>query len=124
MTGARIGVDVILRDAEGRILLHRRSDDNSWSLIGGWMENGETPDQAVRREAREESGLVIEVDELKDVCIRPEGTVHLTYLGHAVSGNLQFSDESFELRYWEFGEVPNWHHDHKIRIGRILQTEK
>ena len=44
-------------DAEGRILLMRRSDNRLWVMPGGIMEVGETPAAAVVREAWEETGV-------------------------------------------------------------------
>lgn len=50
---------IILYDDKKRILLQHRSDDATylpgyWAFFGGGIEPGETPEQAVRREAIEE----------------------------------------------------------------------
>jgi mutator protein MutT len=55
------GVDGIVRDEDGRILITRRSDDGEWDLPGGSVEPGETPAEALTREVREETGLVVRV---------------------------------------------------------------
>lgn len=44
-------------DKENRLLLHQRSDNQSWGLPGGFMELGETVQEAARREVFEETGL-------------------------------------------------------------------
>lgn len=51
------GVAAVVRDASGRVLLHRRSDDGSWSLPAGAIDPGETPADAIVREVAEETGL-------------------------------------------------------------------
>ena len=51
------GVAAIIRDEAGRVLLQKRSDDGSWSLPAGAIDPGESPAQAVVREAYEETGL-------------------------------------------------------------------
>ncbi len=52
----------VVQDAQGRYLITRRSLDKawapgSWEVTGGGVLAGETPDQAVVREVREEVGL-------------------------------------------------------------------
>jgi ADP-ribose pyrophosphatase YjhB (NUDIX family) len=52
----------IVHDAHGRLLLIRRGRDphrGRWSLPGGRIEAGESPEQAVERELREETGLAV-----------------------------------------------------------------
>ena len=53
-------VGAVVLDAAGRLLLIRRGHDphrGLWSLPGGRIEAGESPEQAVVREVREETGL-------------------------------------------------------------------
>jgi 8-oxo-dGTP diphosphatase len=47
----------LLRDEEGRVAIVRSA--RGWFLPGGGIERGESPEEAVVREAREECGLVI-----------------------------------------------------------------
>src|SRR5215831_14004751 len=61
------GACVIVRDGEGRVLLEHRGDDGTWDLVGGSMEPGETFEQTVRREAREEIGIEIGALEVFEV---------------------------------------------------------
>ena len=55
------GVTAVIRDAD-RFLLARHSHSGLWSLIGGAVEPGEEPFDAVAREVREETGARIRVD--------------------------------------------------------------
>ena len=48
---------VIIENDAGEILLQKRKDNGRWAIVGGCMEMGETFEDAVRREAKEESGL-------------------------------------------------------------------
>ena len=49
---------VLFRSPEGKVLLTRRTDvGNLWAVPGGRIEEGETAEDAARREAQEETGL-------------------------------------------------------------------
>ncbi len=55
-------VGAVVHDDAGRLLLVRRGRDphrGRWSLPGGRVEAGESPEQAVEREVLEETGLVV-----------------------------------------------------------------
>lgn len=51
-----VSVKGVVLDEDGRVLLGR-NDRDEWELLGGRLESGESPDEAVRREIREEAGL-------------------------------------------------------------------
>jgi 8-oxo-dGTP pyrophosphatase MutT (NUDIX family) len=51
------GVAAVIKNERGQILLHRRADNDQWSLPAGAIDPGETPAQAIEREVREETGL-------------------------------------------------------------------
>jgi len=60
-------VTAIIRNAEGKILLQKRVDpdiptaDGKWELPGGKINPGETPEDAIIRECREETGYTISI---------------------------------------------------------------
>ena len=64
---AWISTDALITNNEGKILLIKRAKEEEvfpemWGLIGGFMECGETVEECVRREVREEIGI-----EIKDI---------------------------------------------------------
>jgi 8-oxo-dGTP diphosphatase len=73
-------VGAVVHDPAGRLLLIRRGHAphaGSWSLPGGRVEAGETSEQAVEREVREETGLEVRAgDAVGRVLIRGDGVVY------------------------------------------------
>ena len=56
--GMTLGVRGVATDARGRVLLVRHTYLNGWWLPGGGVDGGETCQDAVVREMREETGLI------------------------------------------------------------------
>ena len=120
----QIGVDVIIEGENGDILLIQRKDDGRWSLPGGWVKENETPDGAIKRETFEETGFVIELDNIGDVHVRQTGSVHITYFGHKKAGGLYpDSPEAKQILFRSLDEVKKWHADHEMRIKRAMERK-
>lgn len=64
MSDLSIAAGVVLRDAEGAVLLLRRPT-GEWGIAGGKGEAGETAVQAAIREVAEETGLVLQPEQLR-----------------------------------------------------------
>lgn len=54
-------VDAIIETEGGVVLIERKNPPFGWAIPGGFVDYGETVEDAVRREAREETGLDIEI---------------------------------------------------------------
>ena len=59
--GYRVGVLGVLRRPDGRVLLVDQPYVDGWSLPGGDLKRGESVQQGLRRELREELGLDLPV---------------------------------------------------------------
>lgn len=53
-----VGARSVMRDAEGRLLLIKRSDNGLWAVPAGGMELGDSIRECAIREAYEETGLL------------------------------------------------------------------
>jgi ADP-ribose pyrophosphatase YjhB (NUDIX family) len=101
----RIAAYGVCRDDEQRILLARAApfltQRGRWFLPGGGVQHGEDPRDTVRREIKEESGLIVVLgplfDVISDVRTIPDGTslhtVRLIYLVDSWHGTLQAEED-------------------------------
>ncbi len=114
-------VDTIIEVSGGVVLIRRRYPPPGWALPGGFVEYGETLATAAIREAREETGLSVELRELFNVYSDPardprRHTISTVYIADA-SGIPVGGDDAAEARiFTEDCLPPDLAFDH----GRIL----
>ena len=113
--GPRAGADALVQNQRGEVLLVRRADDGRWAMPGGWVDPGETPEQAVVREVAEETGLQVSAPRLVHTAQRPQ-SVHYTFRCRLDGGRLQVSEESLEVAFLTPSQVGHWHTDHHARL--------
>ena len=99
----------IITDGRGRVLLlkHRFRPGSGWGLPGGFIEKGEQPDAALRRELREEIGL--EVEQLKLFAVRAfkkPKQVEVVFMGQAIGNTDELNFEIQEAVWFLPGELP------------------
>ncbi len=98
-----------------------------WALPGGFVEIGESVEQAAVREAWEETGLNVELVELAGVYSNsdrdPRGhTVTVAYIARIVSGNLKAdsdAEDAFEFTKDEISDL-KLAFDHKTILKNAL----
>ena len=108
-----IGARAIIRDGRGLVLLIRRSagvkwDPGLWELPGGKAEYGETLQHALVREAREETGLALEVGRpvhVSHFTKEPFWVTSVTFVCEASGGEVRLSREHDEFAWVEPAEA-------------------
>src|SRR3990167_11349738 len=83
-----VGVTGVIFNQKNEVLLFKHTyRQQSWSLPGGYMKAGEHPKEALEREIREESHLVVSVDEsLKTRTQRGGARLDMCYVGVFIGG--------------------------------------
>jgi 8-oxo-dGTP diphosphatase len=120
----RVGVYAVIFDEERVLLAHRR-DIDWWNLPGGGMEAGETVEEAIRREVREETSLDVEVEYLVGVYSKPQKQeVVLTFRCRVIGGKLSTTEESRECRFFPPDSLPeNTLPKHRERVEDALLNQ-
>ena len=92
-----VSVAGLVTNDSGQILLVK-SPLRGWEYPGGLIEPGETFQDALHREIREESGVEVEITGFVGICKNVEkDSVNIDFTCRYVSGELTTSDESTEV---------------------------
>lgn len=111
-----------------RVKKHHDINAGKWIGVGGHVENGETPEECLLREVKEETGLVLTayrlrglVTFLSDVC---EPELMCVFTADAFDGEMIECDEG-ELAWVEKSDVlalPTWEGD-RVFLERLLSGD-
>jgi len=112
----RVAAYAVITDDDDRVLLARWTEGRriAWTMPGGGLEAGEDPEDAVRREVREETGYVARVGELLGIHSRvipagrrthkadaPLHTLRIVYRAEITGGRLRFEENgSTDMAAW------------------------
>ena len=101
----KVSVAALVTNEEGRILLVN-SPWRGWEYPGGLIEPGETFEEALHREVREEAGVEIEITGFVGICKNVGmDIVNIDFTAKYAGGSLTTSEESTEVGWFTFEEA-------------------
>ncbi len=120
-------VDGVLCHGESILLIKRKNPpfEGDYALPGGFVEYGETVEEAVIREMKEETGLDCDIEKIVGVYSDPKRDPR----GHTISvvfelkkrcGKLKASSDASEVRYFNTKDLPDLAFDHEKIIRDYL----
>ena len=124
----KLMVDIVIPSEEGIVLVRRGNDpfEGQWALPGGFVEVGETVEQAAVRETEEETGLKVEVIRLVGVYSEPDRdprghNVSVAFLARPLSGQMQAATDAAEVEALDPSAV-ELAFDHREIVSDALRT--
>ena len=121
-----VGVTGIILNEKREILLFKHTyRSHPWSLPGGYLKSGEHPREALEREIKEESGLVVSVDDsLKTRTDRETARLDLCYSGVLIGGDFVPSHEVSECGFFAQDKLPLLRSNQVFLIDEVLRSKK
>jgi len=102
-----IGVFGIITNEKDEVLLCHRNDYDLWNLPGGGLEKGETPWECIIREAKEETGLDVEISRLMGIYSKPhKDEIVFMFVCNIIGGELKLNEEARDLKYFALNNIP------------------
>jgi ADP-ribose pyrophosphatase YjhB (NUDIX family) len=106
----KLAVGTIITDDRNRVVLVRRAIEpgyGKWVFPGGYVDRGEEVQAAAVREAREETGLDVQLDRLINVySYAGRVPVIIVYAATMIGGCLGCDDEGLEAKFFEPETIP------------------
>ena len=112
----RLAVDIIIQYKEGIVIIERKYDPKGFAIPGGFVEYGETVEQAAIREAKEETNLDIKLVRQFHTYSDPKRdprhhTVSVVFIASA-SGQLKAGDDAKQAHIFPLNNIPKLCFDH------------
>ena len=110
------GVCAVILNKKGQILLHKREDNEMWTLPGGKMDIGESISDCCKREIEEELRLKVKVKKLVGIYTSPDyvfdfgrGFVFqpfiVAFLCNSTSNDFIINNESTDAKWFNEEEI-------------------
>jgi 8-oxo-dGTP diphosphatase len=123
----QVAAGAVILNEQGQILLceHTYRRTRPWGLPGGDLKLGETPDEAVRREIKEETGMSVQETKLLLIeSLKYAHKINLTYLCSGVSGTFIPNEEVSRIQYFDIEAMPTFSHEQQVSIVNTLSVLK
>ena len=103
-------VDIFIYNENHEFILIKRKNDpfkDCWALPGGFVDYGETTEDAAVREAKEETSIDVELERLFNVYSDPDRdprrhTVSIIYLAHGNFDDAKADDDAKDIGVFSF----------------------
>lgn len=125
-----VGVDIAI-EKDGKIVLIRRGNEpfkNEFAFPGGYVEFDETVEDAAIREAKEETGLEVELIDIVGVYSGPDrdprgSSVAVLFSAKPSGGNLKSGGDAQDAKFFDLSETKKLKvsFDHDKMLGDYLK---
>ncbi len=105
-----VGIGVVCMNSKNQVLLlhHRFHNEYPWGLPTGWMHRNEHPQEAARRELKEETGIDVEIKSILSIESN-RSWLEIIFLGISINDNVLLEDREIQGYAWVgYNELRNY----------------
>lgn len=121
-----VSAAAVVTNGEGQVLLlnHILRPDSGWGIPGGFVDRGEQPEETLRREVREETGL--ELGDVRQYRVRTLGRhIEVIFTARGIGEPHVLSREITEARWFDLDGMPfEMSVDQKFLVRNALKTKE
>jgi NADH pyrophosphatase NudC (nudix superfamily) len=118
------GVICLIFSGDELLLIRHNYGRSAWTLSGGGLKKNETKEEAVKREVKEELGLIITPEYIGEFTHNPEHKIDTVFCFSARTEKIDPQIDHLEIKeakWWNMNDLPN---DHSISLQRVLLMHK
>jgi 8-oxo-dGTP diphosphatase len=123
-----VTVDIIIETERGIVLIQRNNPPYGWALPGGFVDYGETLEEAARREAMEETGLALkemrQFHTYSDPARDPRGHTISTVFTARAEGIPVAGDDAGRTALFTQDTLPSLAFDHGVILSDYFASRK
>jgi 8-oxo-dGTP pyrophosphatase MutT (NUDIX family) len=122
---------VVIRNDKGEYLLVQEKQPKAyglWNLPAGWIDEGETPQQAAVREAKEEVGLDVKLTDnepLHQAMNTAKDRTLTSFEAEVIGGEMKFQkEELLDAKWLSIKEIEELNSQGKLRAQWVIDSIK
>ena len=103
-------VEVLVVNELNEVLLLKQNyiSETKWTVVSGYMVEGETIEEAVSREVKEETGQIVDKCQyVSSYYFEPKQLIMIGFIAYVKKSQFTDSDEVDDLRWYKIDEVEN-----------------
>lgn len=122
----RCGVVGLMQNQRGEFLLlrHTYRGKYPWGLPTGFMEHGEQPAEALRREIREETGFSVQAARLWRVYTDNRSIINVVYRGEVQDGSFSSNAEISAAAFFGRGNLPALMPEQRLLLEAVQEEDQ
>jgi len=126
----KLTVDGVIIKGNKIVLIRRKNKPfkDKWALPGGFVDYGETVENAIIREINEETSLKVKIKDLIGIYSNPNRdprghTISIVYLLEIKSGILKSGDDASDAKFFNLDNLPDLSFDHDKIINDVIRRQ-